>query len=80
MKMGRVARKPVFGGLRTTPAQTSLRSLISVFAICFLENFICKLGKGEISIFYIVSVAEETGLNLALKETLKTGFLATRRK
>ena len=32
----------------------------------------------EISIFLIVSVAEETGLNLALTETLKTGFLAAR--
>ena len=39
---------------------------------------ICKLATGEISIFYLVSVAEETGLKLALSETPKTGFLATR--
>ena len=51
------------------------RSLISAFVIRFLDSFICKHATGEISIFYIVSVAEETGLNLALTETLKTGFL-----
>ena len=28
-----------------------LRSLISAFVIRFLESFICKLAKGEISIF-----------------------------
>ena len=30
------------------------------------------------SIFYLVSVAEETGLKLALSETPKTGFVALR--
>ena len=55
-----------------------LRNLISAFVIRFLESFICKLATGEISIFWIVSVVEETGLNLALTETPKTGFLATR--
>ena len=54
------------------------RSLISAFVIHFLESIICKLATGEISIFYLVSVAEETGLKLALSETLKTGFLGTR--
>ena len=48
------ARKPVYGGLRTTkgadqPAHP--HSLISAFVIRFLENFICKLATGEISIF-----------------------------
>ena len=37
------------------------------------------LAMGEISIFYIVSEVKEIGLNLALRETLKTGFLAKRR-
>ena len=54
------------------------RSLISAFVIRFLDCFICKLATGEFSIFYIVSVAEETSLNLALTESLKTGFLASR--
>ena len=52
--------------------------LISAFVICFLESIIRKLATGEISLFYLVSVVEETGLNLALSETRKTGFLATR--
>ena len=46
--------------------------------ICFLKSSICILATGEISIFLLVSVAEETGLKLALSETPKTGFLATR--
>ena len=54
------------------------RSLISAFVIRFLERIICYLTRGEISIFYLVSVAEETGLKLALSETQRTGFVATR--
>ena len=54
------------------------RSLISAFVIRFLKNAICKLAIGEISIFYLVSVAEETGLKLALSETPKKGFVASR--
>ena len=74
--MGLDARKPVFGGLRTTKAQNNLRihSLISAFVIHFLNNFICKLATGEIPIFYIVSVAEETRLNLALRESPEDMF------
>ena len=53
------------------------RSLISAFVIRFLERIICKLAAGEISIFWLVSVAEETSLKLTLLETPKTGFLAT---
>ena len=54
------------------------RSLISAFVIRFMERIICKLAAGEISIFQLVSVAEETGLNVALSETPKTGFLTTK--
>ena len=48
--MGLGARKPVFGGLRTTQAQTSLciRAVISTFVIRYLESIICKLATGEI--------------------------------
>ena len=55
------ARKPVFGGMRTTKAQTSLRRLISAFVIRFLESIISKLATSKISIFELVSVAEQTG-------------------
>ena len=40
--------------------------LICGFVICFLENILSKLATREISILYLVSVAEETGLSLAL--------------
>ena len=53
------------------PAHT--RSLISAFVIRFLQSTICKLATDEISIFYLVSVAEETVLKLAFSETPKTG-------
>ena len=37
-----------------------------------------RLATSKFSIFYIASVAEETGLSLSLSETPKTGFVATR--
>ena len=46
------------------PAQSGQR-------LCYL-----LIGKNSISIFYLVSLAEETGLSLVLSETLTTGFLA----
>ena len=78
--MGLDGRKAVFGGLPTTKAQTTLRSLISAFVIPFLKSIICKLATGGIIIFLLVSVAEETGLKLAMSETTKTGFVVTRPK
>ena len=54
------------------------RSLVIRFVIPLLESIISKVATSEISIFLLVSVAEETGLNLTLSETPKTGFLATR--
>ena len=54
------------------------RSLISAFVIRLLKSTISRLAMGEISIFEPVSVADEIGLSLALSETPKTGFVATR--
>ena len=54
------------------------RSLISAFVIRYLKSTIFNLATDEISIFQLVSVAEETGLKLALLEIPKTGFLAMR--
>ena len=51
-------------------------SLISALVICFLESTMSKLATSEISIFQLVPVAEQAGLNLTLSETPKTGFLA----
>ena len=79
--MGLDVRKPVFEGFanNTVADQPAhLRSLISAFVIHFLESIISKLATGEISIFSLVSEAEQTGLSVALSESRKTGFLATR--
>ena len=53
-------------------------SLISAFVIRFLESTISKLASSEISIFQLVPVAEQAGLNLTLSEIPKTGFVASR--
>ena len=55
-------------------------SLISALVIRCLETIISKLATSEIAIFKLVSEADESGLSLALSETPKTGFLATRPK
>ena len=47
------------------------------FVIHFLKSIISKHATSEISVFELVSVAEETALSLALSETPKTGFLAS---
>ena len=52
--MGSDARKPVFQGFAKNKGANQpahLRSLISVFVICFLESIICKLATGKIVIF-----------------------------
>ena len=54
------------------------RSLISAFVIRILESTISKLATSEISTFWLVSVAGETGWSPAFTETPKTGFIATR--
>ena len=54
------------------------RSLISAYVFRFLKTIISKLATCKFSTFYVVSVAEQAGLNLALSETPKTGFLVTR--
>ena len=53
-----------------------MRSLISAFVIRSLERIIYRLAASENSIFYLVSLAEQDGLNLTLSEAVKTGFLA----
>ena len=51
------------------------RRLISAFVIRLSRSIISRLATSEISIFWLISEAEETGLKLALSETPKTGFL-----
>ena len=54
------------------------RRLISAFVISLSRSIISRLAMSEISIFKLVSVAEETGLILAVSETSKTDFLGMR--
>ena len=71
----------LFSGFATnkgTDQPAHPRSLISAFVIRLLESIISRPATSEISIFWLVSVAEETGLKLALSDTPKTGFPATR--
>ena len=63
--MGLNVSKPVFGEVANNkgpdqPAHTP--SLITTFGIRFLGSIKCKLATGEISLFYLVIVAEESGL------------------
>ena len=55
-------------------------SLISAFLICLLESIISIICTSRISLFYLVSVTEQAGLSLALRETPKTDFVAARPK
>ena len=76
-----IGRKPVFGGVANNtfadqPAHP--RSLIRAFVIDFLESITSRLATSEISIFQLVSVAEQAGLNLTLSEAPKTGLVAAR--
>ena len=50
-------------------------SLISAFVNNFLESTISRLATGEISVFKLVSVAKQTGLDIPLSKIPKTDFL-----
>ena len=52
---------------RRRPACASVQSDQRLF-FCFLESIICKLAAGEISIYKLVSLAEETGLKHSLSK------------
>ena len=60
------------------PVHPHLHRLISAFVILSLESIILKLATSKISIFWLVSAPEETGLSLALVEIPKTCFVALR--
>ena len=60
------------------PAYT--HRLISAFVIYVSESAISEIASGEISIFMLVSVAEEIDFSLVLLETPKAGFVAWKLK
>ena len=60
--------------------RTACISLHTVQHLFFhlLENIISKLATREISLFYLVYVAEQAGLGMTWSEATKTGFLASK--
>ena len=53
-----------FANNKSTDQPARLYRLISAFVIHFLEIIISKLAAGEILIFLLVFVSEETGFSL----------------
>ena len=51
-----------------------LHRLVSAFVIRLLENIIFTLATSEISIFYLVSAAEQVGLGMTWLESGTSGF------
>ena len=79
--MGLNAKKPVFQVCeQQRPADQPVhpRRLISAFVICYLESIISNLLQAKFQFFLLISVAEETGLNLLSSETPNTGFFMAR--
>ena len=70
--MGSDAIRPVLG---CAYIQQGRCSLISPFVVRSLEIIISKVATSEISIFKLVSVAEQSSLSCTWLETPKTGFL-----
>ena len=62
-----------FGNNKGADQPAHMRRLISTFVIPLLETIIPKLATNKISIFLLVSAAEQTGLSPVLSETRKTG-------
>ena len=79
LKLQRYARNSAIGVCNSKGADqlAHRRSLISAFAIHLLNSIILKLAPSEISLFYLVSVAEKAGFGMIFSETLKTGFVAS---
>ena len=59
------------------PAQTDQ---CLCFSLLRNAHTLYKLATSEISMFYLVNVAKETGLSIALLETPKIGSLTSRPK
>ena len=70
------ARNHGFVGLITIKLQTCASIWLAPLLLEYWKYY--KLATSKFSIFWLVSVTKETCLSLALSETLKTGFVATR--
>ena len=63
-----------FANNKSADQSALTRSLISAFVSRLFESIVFRHATREISMFKLVSVTEETGLNLTFLETPKTGF------
>ena len=61
------ARKLVFGAWGANSKGADPRGPICTFVISLLESIISELVSSEILIFQLVSVAEQAGLNLTVR-------------
>ena len=59
----------VFANNKGADQSAHPRILISTFVIHSLESIISRLATSKISLFWLVSVADQAGLNLNLSET-----------
>ena len=57
-----------------------MRSLISTFVVCLTESIMSRHSPREISMFWLVYVAEQANLNITLSDSPKTGFVMTQPK
>ena len=54
-----------------------MRRLVRAFVVSYMEKTVVKHAPCNISIFYLVSIAKQTGLSLTWSQNSKTGFLVT---
>ena len=78
VKLGKYFADFNFRGSRLTAKYCENLTTRKFPILRYLGSIISRLALSEISIFYLISVAEQAGLNLTFSETLKTGILSTR--
>ena len=69
---------PGFANIKGADQPAHPRSRIRAFIIRLMERMTSNLAKSKFSSFSLVCVAEQTGMNIALSETPKKGFVAPR--
>ena len=76
--MSHVMRKSVYAIWEQQRHSSAGASTQSDQHLCCLDSIIPILAESEISILYLVSVAEQAGLSLTWTQTQKTGFVVMR--
>ena len=58
--------------------RTAVREWACCFVILYLESIVFNFAPCKISMFQVVSVAEQAGLSLTWSESTRTGLLISR--